>query len=183
MQLIKKIFGIYKVQLLASLTLFVVLLALIGIRSPISIGEAFLGCLLGTFVLDLDYIIYAFFTDPGEDFSLTLKSYLKHKDYINAFSYIFYHKDDVREKTLHSVLFQVILGALTFFMILSPLNLFTKTLIVSTYANSLYRISESYVEDRALDWFWLLKEAPSKKGVKAYIIINVLALLVILQFM
>jgi hypothetical protein len=183
MQLLKKIFGIYKVQFLASLTLFIMLLTLMGIRSPLNIVMTLLGCLIGTFVLDLDYIIYAFFTDPNEDFSLTLKGYLKHKDYINALSYIFYHKNDIREKTLHSVLFQIVLGGLTFFMVFTPLNLFTKTLIISAYANSLYRIGESLAEDRALEWFWLFKEPPSKKSVKAYIILSVIALLIVLQFM
>lgn len=183
MKLLKKIFEIYKVQLLISLTLFIMLLALMGIRDPANIVMVLLGSLVGTFVLDLDYIIYAFLTDPTQDFSLTLKGFLKHKDYINALSYVFYHKDEVKEKTLHSVLFQVILLALTFFMVFSPLNLFTKVMIISAFANSLYRIGESYAADTAMEWFWLLKEPPSKKGVKAYIIVSVLALLVMIQFM
>ncbi|HOM77929.1 MAG TPA: hypothetical protein PLT50_01845 [bacterium] len=183
MKLIKKIFEIYKVQILLSLTLFITLLALLGIRSPTNIVMTLLGCILGTFILDLDYIIYAYFTDPNQDFSVTLKGFIRHKDYINAISYVFYHKNDVKEKTLHSVLFQVILLALTFFMIFSPLNLFTKTMIISGYANSLYRITESYFSENVMEWFWLLKEHPSQKGVKAYIIISVLALLIMIQFM
>ena len=182
MQLLKKVFGIYKVQFLASLTLFVMLLTLLGIRNPLDISMVLFGCLVGTFVLDLDYIIYAFFTDPNEDFSLTLKGYLKHKDYINAISYVFYHKDDIRQKTLHSVLFQIVLGGLTFFMVFTPLNLFTKALIISAYTNSLYRMGENLMEDRALEWFWLLKEPPSKKWIKFYLIGSVLVLLVGLQF-
>ena len=183
MKLIKKIVEIYKIQFLVAVTLFAALMAIMVPRDPLNIAMIVLGCILGTFVSDLDYIIYAFFTDPTEDFSVTLKGYLRHKDYINALSYVFYHKDDVKEKTLHSVLFQVILAGLTFFMIFSPLNLFTRILILATFANSLYRIGEAFFAEKANDWFWPLKEAPSQKGVKIYIILNVLALLIMIQFL
>lgn len=185
MKLLKKIWSLYKIQLLLSLTLFITLLALIGVKHPLDIAQIFLGCLIGTFILDLDYIIYAFFTDPNKDFSITLKGYLKHKDFVNALSYIFYHKNEVKEKTLHSVLFQVVLCGLTFFLVFAPLNLFTKALIITGFGNSLYRMAEAYhsEEDQVYEWFWMLKETPSSKSVKIYLLVMSLVFAVLIQFL
>lgn len=183
MKTLKKVVGLYKIPLLVSLTLFVVFMALTVLRDPVDIISAFLGIFLGTFVLDLDYFIYAYVTDPDKDFSKTLKGYFDHRDFSNAVSYIYYHREDIKEKTLQSVLFQVVAGTLTFFSVLTPLNYFAKTLILSAYVNSLYRLAEQHFADKELDWFWVLKERPSKKGVRIYLIINILVLLITLQLL
>lgn len=185
MKLVKKIWSIYKIQLLLSLTLFIALLALTKTNFALDIAQIFLGCLVGTFILDLDYVIYAFFTDPNKDFSVTLKGYFRHKDFANALSYIFYHKNEVKEKTLHSALFQVVLCGLTFFLVFAPLNLFTKALIITGFGNSLYRMAEAYhsEEDQVYEWFWMLKEKPSLKGVKVYLLMMTLAFAVLIQFL
>ncbi len=183
MKLIKKIFEIYKVPLLVSLTLFIALMALLVMRDPVNIFLAILGCFMGAFILDLDYIIYAYFTDPEKTFSETLRGYIKHGDYPNVFSYIYYHRDDVEEKTLQSVLFQVVLAGLTFFIVFAPLSVFAKALILSTYANSLYRLAELLARGNYKEWFWVLKEKPSERGVKLYIGASLILLLIVLQFL
>ena len=182
MGIIKKITEIYKLPILVSLTVFIALMALLVPRNPLIVAQMVLACLLAVFVLDLDYFIYAFFTDIDTDFAITLKGYLRHKDYAGAISYIYYHKDEIKEKTLQSVLFQIVLGLLTFFMVFTPINIFMKTLVIATFANSFYRLAEAYQTEKIDDWFWMLKEKPSKGGVKVYMGISLLIFFVILQF-
>ncbi len=183
MKLIKKLIEIYKIPVLVSITFFVAFAAIKTLRAPVDISLAFLGSFLGTFFLDLDYILYAYFTDSSKDFSRTLRGYFKHGDYTNAIAYAYYHRSDVKEKTLQSVLFQVVVGALSIFMIFAPINYFAKTFIISIYVNSLYRLAESYFKNDTSDWFWMLKEKPTKNGVKVYLIISVIILLIGLQFL
>lgn len=183
MKLLKKLTEVYKIPLLVSLTVFVIILALATLKNPIIILSTFLGALLGTFFLDLDYIIYAYFTDTDKDFSQTLKGYFKHKDYANAVSHIYYHREDLKEKTLHSVLFQVVIAGFALFMIFAPLNFFAKALVISTYVNSLYRLAEKYFKDEAEDWFWVLKDKPSRKQIKIYLMLNVVFFLITIQFL
>ncbi len=177
---VKRFWQAYKTPLIVSITLFIVLMALTGTQNVVEGSELFLGVLLGTFVLDLDYIIYAFLTDPDTEFSQNLRSFIKHKDVSNTLNYIGFHKDEVTEKTLHSILFQIALGCLTLFAAYSPLNYFTKGLVLSTYANTIYRLSEAWVEGKHGDWFWALKQRPSRNGVKMYIIANVVLLVITL---
>jgi len=75
------------------------------------------------------------------------------------------------------------MGAFSIFMIFAPLNYFIKTLVISIYVNSLYRLAEKYFEEGTNDWFWVLKEKPSRKGVRAYLIVSALFFLVAIQFL
>jgi len=183
MKLTKELLRIYKIPLLTSMTLGVVIVALAVLRNPIDIIAVFLASVVGTVFLDLDYFIYAYATDTEKDFSKTLRGYIKYRDFSNAFSYIYYHHEDIKDKTLQSVLFQIVVGAFSIFVIFAPLNSFIKALVLSIYVNSLYRLAERYFKGSATDWFWVLKEEPSKKEVKTYLIISTLIFLIAIQFL
>jgi hypothetical protein len=165
---------VYKTPLLISFTLIVTVVALTVAKEPLDIALIILGTLGGTFVLDLDYIIYAYFTHPHEQFSQTVAAFLRHKDPLNAFRYIQYHKGEVRDKTLNSVLFQIILAAVNLFVITSTTNLFVKTLVLSTFANSIYRLLEHHFNNSSSEWFWALKNKPGKSGITIYSLILLL---------
>jgi hypothetical protein len=163
-----KLTTLYKTPLLLSLVLFVVLLAFRAEAKPLNIAFILLGAVVGTFFLDLDYLIYTYFLEPKADFSLTLAGFVKHKDFSNALTFVSNHRDDLKDKTLNSVLFQVVLGGLLIFVASSNTSLFVKALIFSAFLNSIYRMYEYYVQGKAHEWFWALKEKPSKNGVMVY---------------
>src|SRR3989304_4124190 len=66
----------YKTQLFISIILSIVLIALKVTTQPVQIGLIVLGTLLGTFILDLDYFIHAYFLEPTSDFSKTLTGFM-----------------------------------------------------------------------------------------------------------
>ncbi len=160
--MLKNALNFYKVPLIASLTVFIVLLGLSVTRDPITIALLFLGSLAGTFFLDLDYILYAYFLDPQEEFSIQLQSFLKHKDFNGAFSYIHFHRRNLKELTLHSALFQIVLAGLMVFVMYSNASLFFKALMISTFVNSLYRMAQTYFEGDIYNWFWAVKLQPTR---------------------
>jgi hypothetical protein len=164
----KKFLVVYKTPLLVSLTLAIVLIALRIPREPFTYVAVILGSFLGTFLLDLDYIIHAYFLEPATDFSKTLKAFLKHRDLGNAFSYIQYHRNSIKEKVLHSVLFQIVLAAISIYVVYAGPNVFIKALILSAFLNSLYRFAEHLFTDNLDEWFWSLKKKPTKDGAAVY---------------
>ena len=158
----------YKVPLLISFTLGVVITALGVIREPMQIGFVFVGTILGTFVLDLEYVLNAILVEPGRDFSKTLLAYIKHNDIANAIRHIQAHKDDFKEKSLNSALFQIILAFLSVLVIYSTRTFFTKALVLSVFANSIYVMFEYYYQNKLDEWLWTFKAKPSKKGFLMY---------------
>ncbi|OGC76903.1 hypothetical protein A2619_02560 [candidate division WWE3 bacterium RIFOXYD1_FULL_39_9] len=159
----------YKIPLLISLTLGIVVTALGVIRDPMQIAFVFVGTILGTFVLDLEYVLNAIFVEPARDFSKTLLAYLKHSDIANAIRLIQYHKDDFHEKSLNSALFQIVLAFLSVLVIYSSRSFFPKALVLSVYANSIYVLLEYYYQNKLSEWFWTFKTKPGKQGFLAYL--------------
>ena len=174
----KKVFSIYKIPLLISLTLSIILIALRIVRQPLDIASIFLGALAGSFVLDLEYFIYAYFLEPEKDFSKTLVAFVKHKDFQNALLYIDYHKDELKDKTLNSVLFQIVIALICIFIVPSAGGYFVKALVLSIFVNSIYRLMEYYHTSKLDEWFWELKSKPTKQGTILY----TLGLLAILAY-
>ena len=166
--MVKLLLDKFKMSLLLSMVLAIVLIAIRVEKNPVYIVAIVVICLAGTFLLDLDYFIYAYFLEPTDDFSLHLKGFLQHKDYGGAVSYIVHHREQVKERTLNSALFQAILAGSLVFVFASSASLPVKVLLMAAFVNSLYRFSEYYFEGRAGEWFWVLKATPSKQGMLLY---------------
>ena len=171
--MIKKFLALYRVPILASFTLAMVLTAVAVVKEPLTIASIIIAALVGVFVLDLDYFIYAYFIEPETDFSKTLVAFVKHKDIINALQYIEYHKKEMGDRTLNSVVFQLVLVGAAIFGVSSSASIFVKSLILAIYVNSIYRLLELYIKDEFDEWFWALKTKPTKSKVLIYIFVLV----------
>lgn len=174
--MIKKIWNIYKIQFLVTLTLIIVIVSTNVFRSSQTIAVVSLGAILGTFLLELDYFVYAYFLEPQKSFSKDLRGFMQHKDLAGALNHIYFNKESVKEKTLNSVLFQIALAAVSIFVTASSSSLFIKTFILSAFANSIYKMADYYFENKSDQWFWALKKMPNENGILIYGLILVLVL-------
>lgn len=173
----KSLFTHYKVALLLSITLFIVFIALRVERDAINFAFLFAGSILGAFALDLDYFIYAYFFEPEKDVSRQIRAYTKHHDITGALKYALNKKNEITDKTLNNVVFQVVLLGLTVFVVASSTNLFVKALLISVAVNSMYRMMEEYVENGTKNWFWALKNKPDSSSFYTYTAIISLVML------
>jgi hypothetical protein len=174
---IRKILSYYKLPLILSATLTVTLLALGVIRKPWSISEIFIGCLLGTFILDLEYVMYAYILEPNAEFSKSVIGYIKHKDFGGLLEFVNTHKDDMTDRALNSALFQVILVPIAIFAVYASQSLLIKALILSTLANSIYKLIENIFEGKTEEWFWAMKVKPTNSGATSFAVFLVLVLI------
>ena len=179
--MIKKVFAYYKLPLLISLTLAITLLALGVVRKALGITEVVIGCLLGTFILDSEYLMYAYILEPKSEFAKEIFGYMKFKDYGGLIDYINQHKHDVKDKALNSALFQAILIPISIFAVYTSTSLFIKAFILAVLANSIYKLIEAYFEGKTEDWFWAIRSVPKKEGTIMYIILLIVALVVCLR--
>lgn len=176
--MVKKIISIYKVQLLLSITLSIVLLAIGVVRNPFEIVSTILGCIIGTFVLDSEYLLFAYMFDPESSYSKDIRGYVEYKDYKGLIDYIQSHKNSLKDKSLNSAIFQVILVPISILAVYTATSYFIKAFVLSVLASSIYKIIETYFEGDLEEWFWAIKSKPNKDGFVAY----TLALVVVLIF-
>ena len=96
-------------------------------------------------------------------------AFLKHSDLVNAVKHIQYHKDDMKEKSLNSALFQIVIALVSVFVVFSTRSYFPKALVLSTFANTVYVMFEYYYGNKLDEWFWTFKTKPSKQGFMFYV--------------
>lgn len=166
----KTFLGAHKIQFLISITLSVILVSVATIKEPLTIFWVFLFSMLSMFVLDLDYIIHAYFTEPDEKFSINLRTFVKHKDYSGMLRHLQVNKGEIKEPTLNSAMFQIILSLVGIFAINSNVFFGVKALIVTLMANTLYRSIEIFFTQKTAEWFWSFKTSPNKTEFLLYIL-------------
>ena len=165
-------------QFIISAVVAVVFLAAVVESSVVNIVFIVLASFLGTFVLDLEYPLYAYFFEPEKGFSRNFKNYIKDKDYRGALKYVFYNKGDVVDKSLNSALFQIIFAVLTVLVAYTSNSRIVTALIFSIFANSIFKMWEHYFNGQTDEWFWALKNKPDKKGVILYSAAMIMVLVV-----
>jgi len=168
------LFKFYRLQFILSLSLTVVLISQVYKSGYLELSLIILGCLLGTFFLDLDYFIHAYMIDQDSEFSKLLRDYIKHKDFVGALNYTLFHANEIRNKTLNSAIFQVALAIFSLYLVSSPVSTFYKALIISILLNSIYRFMYFYIQNEHQDWFWILKKTPGKIFIGSYNFILIL---------
>jgi hypothetical protein len=167
----KTLLSIYKLPFLISITLSIALLAVGTVKQPLQITAVFLASFAGMFVLDLEYFIDAYFVDAKTDFSRTLVGFVGHMDFGNALKFVHYHKEDIKDNSLSSALFQIVLALLSVFVLYSTTSVFAKALVIAVFAQSIYRLFEYYFKNRTDDWFWVFAKKPSKPAVQVYMFV------------
>jgi hypothetical protein len=175
---IKDIVKHYSFNLLASASLFVVILALRLESNPVSIFYLFLGCFFGTFLLDMDYFVFSFFAEPNHHFSRRIREFAAQKNLPGMFSYIFSHKEEIPRLTLHSALFQIILATALVYVLTSSDNIFGQSFVLSAFLQSVLVLTDEFVKTQNIsNWFWILKDPPSARFIKGYIFFSFLVFL------
>lgn len=178
----KRFFFFYKIPLLISVVMSLVIMALLPARLPIEVAVIIIASLISAFVLDFEYVIYASIIEPHKDFSKTLNGYIKHGDLNNAVSHIYYHKDEIEESSLNNALFQIVMGLLSIFVVTSTNSLFAKALVLGIFANSIYKLLEFYYKGEINKWFWTFKKTPDSAGVVWYTVCMIAVLSFCLYF-
>ncbi len=164
----KRALEIYKTPLLISVTLAIVFVGIKLETRPLEIVSLVIGSLLGTFLLDAEYFIYAFILEPAKPFSKNFSNFIRSKDLSNAMIYAHYNQADVEDKTLNSVLFQVALAGITIFAVSATVSTVVTAFLLSGFVNSIYRLIEKYYAGTTNEWFWALKKKPNQKQLLGY---------------
>ena len=174
----KNLLKFYKIPLLVSITLSVVIIATTTQRIPLNIFLIFLVSFISILVVDLDYFIHSYFFDPELEFSKNFKAYIKDKDYAGAFVYANVNEDKLSEKTIHSALFQALFALFTIFVAFSDSYIVFKSFVIAILANSIYKYIEYYYTKDIKNWFWAFKIG-SIKEVSAGFLIGLVAVLIV----
>lgn len=159
---------------------FFYFLVLSVLRLKIDTGLVFLwlGGLLGTFLLDIDHLLYWFIIHPEKEDSAEAKALWQQKGvggYRQIYGLIQKTHSSHDRLIFHSAVFQAILLVLAFYVVSSGGSFFGSGLIMSINLHLLKDEWQDYAkrgEGVVSNWlFWQIKGIPVQKYLKLYLII------------
>lgn len=156
---------------LLATTTWLVLITLLGSGSI----TLWLGALAGTFLLDIDHLIYWFYLRPEKQDSRIARILWEKRDFRGLLFLAARYHDTHTQLIFHSALFQVIFLVLTFYFFTTGDSYFGVGLVAAINIHLLKDEWEEYFEGREAhlnDWlFWQIKTKISLEAQKIYLIV------------
>jgi len=134
-----------------------------------------LGGLAGTFLLDIDHLIYWFFFQPEKQDSQMAKVLWLKKDFKGLLLLLGRYHDTHLRLIFHTALFQAVLFIFSFYIFTSGGSLFASGLVAGMNLHLLKDEWKEYLEkkyEHQKSWlFWQIKREVSPEELKMYLII------------
>lgn len=140
-----------------------------------------LGGLLGTFLLDLDHLIYTLVIYPQEETSFKAKSLLQQRQFKAMLALLISTRYERFKLSFHNALFQPIFAVFCFWVLTSTPGLLGKGLVMAMALHllkdefsSLFKQSDEFTRK----WlFWQIKREVSFKEQKIFVVLMLLVFL------
>lgn len=151
------------------LPFFIWFLVVSLIRFKLNFGLFYLllGGVAGTILFDLDHLIFAFFVKPQEITSLRVKKYLEEKRIKELISLLLDTLHERKALVFHSVVFQMVLLVLVFFVLTSSNSFLGTGMVMGLMLRSLVLQARSLLKGEDISsWFWQFRKKPRLKAQK-----------------
>lgn len=137
------------------------------------------GGLLGTFLLDVDHLIYVLAAHPNDSTSLKVKDALIQRDFRGAIRLLQETAGERVRLTFHNALFQVVFLLMCFWVLTSTTNLLGKGLVMAMALHLLGHELQDFMagqEEKLRGWFfWPIGGQISLEQQKYFLVGMVLA--------
>jgi hypothetical protein len=125
--------------------IYFVLVSLLRGNFDFSLAWLWSGALLGTFLLDIDHLLFWFWLRPQEGESIQARALAKMSNYRGLYTLLIQTHEAHNRLVFHTATFQVILLLLTFYVLTATNNLFGAGLVMAMNLHLL--------KDEWFDWF------------------------------
>jgi hypothetical protein len=163
--------------------LYFLVISLLRWQFDLNLVWLWMGALLGTFLLDLDHLIYWFYAHPEAEDSKYAKVLARTGNYKGLYSLLVRYHQTHNRLIFHSVLFQVILLIVAFYVLTAGGSLLGSALVLSMNLHLLKDEWFDYLgkrKEELTDWlFWQVREIPVSKYLNVYLVVVTLVFLLL----
>lgn len=154
--------------------------SLLRFKLDINLLWLWLGAFVGTFILDIDHLLYWFYLHPEKEDSIEAKRILnltgiKLEDKIKQlYKHLIASHNTHHRLIFHTATFQVILLVVAFFLVSSSGNFFGSAMILAINLHLLKDEWQVFFKDKQglVDWlFWQVREIPVAKYLDGYMVV------------
>lgn len=134
-----------------------------------------LGAIVGTFILDLDHLIYWYILNPEVEDSVLARALIKNKDFRGTYRLLQKTHQSHTKLVFHTVLLQLVLLVLAIYLLSSGGSFFGSALIMAANLHLLKDVWQDYIfrgKTAVIEWFfWQIKVIDIEKYVDIYLIL------------
>ena len=117
----------------------------------------YIGGLVGIFIMpNLDHLLHIFVFQPQELTSQRVLILIKNKQYKEALILLYDTKEERKDLIFHTNLFQIIFTVLTFWVVTSSGNLFTRGLVLGYLLSLVIYNLKKYIIKTENNFIWLV---------------------------
>lgn len=141
---VKKEFVIH----LLYLTPYLLLVMLFNRYFYLGVWQLWVGGVVGTILPFADHFVYIYYLAPHELSSQRVVSYIKQKQYFTAFELAFATVHERGNLVFHTLLFNVVIAVLAFYIVTSTGSLFGKGVVLAFYVHLVVDMLQKYLSDK-----------------------------------
>ena len=159
---------------------FLILIALYKQWIAIEYLPLLFGGIIGTFLPDVDHLIYVYFLRPNESMSKQVSSLVENKSFAKSWNILANTRTERKNLIIHSAHFQLIFLVFAFLVITSSGSLLGRGLVLAFSLHILIDQIIDYMETKNLDhWFTKIPLPLSAEQKRWYLVGNIIVLLIL----
>jgi len=159
---------------------FLILVALYKQWISIEYLPLLFGGIIGTFLPDVDHLIYVYFLRPNESMSKQVSSLVENKNFVKSWDMLANTRAERKNLIIHSAHFQLIFLVFAFLVITSSGSLLGRGLVLAFSLHLLIDQIIDYMETKNLDhWFTKIPMILSAEQKRWYLVGNIIVLLLL----
>lgn len=164
--------------------LYLLVITLARFKLDLNILWIWLGGLLGSVILESDYLFQVFLVQPDLPLSFEVKQLGEKKQYKEALNTLYKRRNEIKTLTFHTIFFQIIFYCFSFFILSSSGSYFGQALVLVVL---LRLLKDQFEEIRSNDglssvWFSKLNVSLPPASQKIYLGVAILVWLLFTTF-
>jgi len=167
--------------------IYFVLISLLRGNLDFSLVWLWGGAFLGTFLLDIDHLLFWFWTQPEQGESIQARALFKMANYRGLYTLLKQTHETHNRLIFHSAIFQVVLLLLAFYILTATNNLFGAGLVM---AMNLHLLKDEWFDwfrgrkEALSDWlFWQIRGVVMKNYLNLYLAVTSIIFLILTVFL
>lgn len=159
-----------KVRINWIIVLYFAVISVLRLRLDWGLPLFWVGGLIGSYLLELDHLLYTLWIYPHELTSMRVKKLFGQRRFQEAIIMLIDTRNERKRLSFHSVIFQAILPIFAFFVLTSTGSMLGAGLVMALYLRSLQEQFKDFRKKGDIKgWFWQVKaEVPHRIQVLYY---------------
>lgn len=173
----------FKLKINWFVVLYFAIISILRLKLDWGLALFWLGGLIGSYLLELDHLLYTLWINPHELTSMRVRKLFEQRRLQEGMLMLVETRQERKRLSFHSVIFQAVLPILAFFVLTSTGSMLGAGLVMALFLRTLYEQLRDFRKRGDIkNWLWQIKtEVPHR--IQVLYFVGMLGLFVLLSLL